>query len=165
MPDPAEDAEEAVAASPEELRRRRHQLKSKVMAEPQRLELREQLAAVYRTEGNLSQAGRWNYLAENADPRETNAFAKAFGDDPLEMMRALRWTGSEEDAETEVARERLRSLRKAARDRVGHQVSWDKPEPGVRPWVAILGCAGVLTILGLIVVGAISTSQWLAGLF
>lgn len=164
MTEPTDDADEAVSTGPEQLRRRRQSLKSKVMAEPQRLDLREQLAAVYRAEGNLSQAGRWNYLSQDTDPVETNAFAKAFHDDPLEIMRALRWTGSEDDASTEVARERLRSVRKAARDRVGHQVSWDKPEAGIRTPVMILGCAGVLLVLALVVVGAISTVRWLAGL-
>ena len=162
---PADDAGEAVSAGAEELRRRRHRLKSKVMAEPQRLDLREQLAAVYRAEGNVSQAGRWDYLSEKADPGETNAFAKAFRDDPVEIMRALRWTGSEDDAETEVARERLRAVRAAARDRVGRRVSWEKPDPQARTWVAVLGCAGVLLVLALVVVGAISTVRWLVDLF
>lgn len=156
-----DDGAEAVAASPEELRQRRHWLKSKVMADPQRLDLREQLAAAYRAEGNVSQAGRWNYLSENADPDETSAFAQAFQDDPVAIMRALRWTGSEDDAETEVARERLRAVRAAARDRVGHRVSWDKPDSDHASWWVTLGCAGLLVILGLVVVGAITTVRWL----
>lgn len=159
--DAADGAGAARLGSEEQLRRLRRRLRSAVLAEPQRLDLREQLAAVYRAEGNSAQAGRWDFLSPTADPRETRAFTRAFGDDPVEIMRALRWAGSEDDAETQVARERLREVRAAARDRAGRRISWEKPVPDDPTWPLVLGCAGVLVVLGLAVVGAISTVRWL----
>lgn len=154
-----------VPVSAEELPLQRQRLKSRVMAQPQRLDLREHLAAVYRLEGHLAQAGRWNYLSEDQDSQETRAFTRAFQNDPVEIMRALRWTGSEDDAETDVARERLAAVRAAAGDRVGRPVPWEKPDADERTWHWGLGCAGllVLVVLALVVVGAVSTVRWIAG--
>lgn len=145
----------------EELRRRRRWLKDKVRSAPRRLDLREELAAVYRAEGNASQAGRWDYLAEHIDPAELRAFARSCRDDPVEMMWALRWTGSEEDADTEVARERLRTLREQARHRTGRRVPWEKPDTDMS-WQLALGCFAVLLVLVLVVIGAITAVRWLA---
>ena len=160
MTEPADEAPFA-----DELRRRRHWLKQRVGDAPHDLDLRHELVAVYRAEGNISQAGRWDYLSESADPRETSAFAHAFQDDPIALMRALRWTGSEDDAATEVARERLRLLRERARDRVGHAVSWEDPEAGrFHGWGGTLGCLGVALLVVLVVVGAVTVVRWIASL-
>ena len=153
------------APSAEELRRRRHWLKQRVSDAPHDLDLRHELAAVYRAEGNLSQAGRWDYLSESADPRETSAFAHAFQDDPIALMRALRWIGSEDDAATEFARERLRLLRARARDRVGHAVSWEDPAAGrFGAWAGTLGCIAAVLLVVLVVVGVVTVVRWVASL-
>ncbi|WP_250444358.1 DUF6584 family protein [Actinotalea sp. C106] len=161
-PDDDDGADGADLTPAERLRRRRRWLKQKVDAEPQRLDLREELAAVYRAEGHVDQAGRWNYLSEDADPEESKAFARASQGDPVVMMRALRWTGSENDATTAVARERLGELRAAARGPLGRRPSWENPDPDSL-WPLVLGCAGVLIVLGFAVVGGIVTVRWLVG--
>lgn len=148
----------------ERLRRRRRALKNQVRSEPRRLDLREELAAAYRAEGNASQAGRWSYLAEQVDPDELRAFARSCRDDPVEMMRALRWTGSEEDADTEPARVRLRALRAQARTHTGRRVSWEQPDDHGPSWGLALGCLVVAVVLGLVVVGGVTTVRWLAQL-
>ena len=43
----------------------RARLRDLVLSAPQRLDLLERLAALYRLEGNRAQAGRWGYLAED----------------------------------------------------------------------------------------------------
>ncbi|MBO1752924.1 hypothetical protein J4G33_14015 [Actinotalea sp. BY-33] len=160
MSTPDDGADGADLTPAERLRRRRQWLKQKVDAEPQRLDLREELAAVYRAEGHADQAGRWNYLSEDAEPAESEAFVRASQSDPVVMMRALCWTGSENDAETAVARERLGELRAAARGPLGRRPSWENP---VRDslWPFALGCVGVLVVLGFAMVGAIVTVRWL----
>jgi hypothetical protein len=109
----------------EDLRAGRSQLavqrmRSLIGSFPQRLDFRERIAELYRAQGNLAQAGRWSYLAEVRDPREEEAFHKAFGRDPARMMRALAWRGSEDDAATTIAQELLRLLSgKGPRRRLG----------------------------------------------
>ncbi|GIG40807.1 DUF6584 family protein [Cellulomonas phragmiteti] len=146
----------------EELRRRRRRLKDRVRSAPWRLDLREELAAVYRAEGNASQAGRWSYLAEHVDPAELRAFARSCRDDPVEMMWALRWTGSEERAETELARERLLALRAQARARTGRSIPWEKPDATGMTWQLALGCFAVVLVLVLVVIGAVTAVRCLA---
>lgn len=146
------------------LRQRRRRLKDQVRSAPRRLDLREELAAAYRAEGNASQAGRWSYLAEHTDAAEIRAFARSCRDDPVEMMAALRWTGSEDDAGTAVAQERLRTLRVQAHARAGRSVSWEKPRDDGPPWALALGCLAVAVVLVLVGVGAVTTVRWLAGL-
>lgn len=148
----------------EALRERRRRLRDRVRSAPRRLDLREALAAVYRAEGNASQAGRWSYLADGADPDELRAFARSCQDDPVPMMRDLRWTGSEDDADTEVARERLRDLRAQAEARVGRPVAWETPPPDEEvPWEFALAVGVLVTVLALAVVGGVTVVRWLAG--
>ncbi len=52
---------------------------------------------------------------------------------------------------------------RSAEERVGRRVAWEKPEPRDRPWPLVPGCAGVLVVLALGVVGAVVTVRWLAG--
>lgn len=159
------DVDEPLPQDAEGLRERRRRLKDRVRSTPRRLDLREELAAAYRAEGNASQAGRWGYLAEHTDPVETRAFARSCQDDPVQMMRALRWTGSAEDAGTEVARERLRALRVQAHDATGRWVPWEEPGPDGLGWqLAAAGFVAVV-VLGLIVVGAVTVVRWVAGLW
>lgn len=153
------------ATDTDALRDRRRRLREQVRADPRRLDLRAELAAAYRAEGNASQAGRWDYLSEDADPGETAAFVRSCRHDPVEIMRALRWTGSEEDASTEVARERLRAVRTAARDVAGRRVTWEQPVRDDAMWPFVLGCAGVVLVLALAVVGGVATVGWLVERF
>ncbi|MCC2336006.1 DUF6584 family protein [Cellulomonas wangsupingiae] len=145
-----------------ELARRRRALKDRVTAQPQRLDLRAELAAVYRAEGNAAQAGRWGHLSPDVRPDETAAFVRAFGDDPVEIMRVLRWQGSEQDASTPLARERLRAVRKRAEASLGRTTTWE--DPGGTPpgrWEGVLVLLGVLAFLTVVVVGVGTIGAWL----
>lgn len=108
----------------------RQRLRGLVGALPQRLDLREQLAELYRADGDLAQAGRYSYLAEQRDPAEVAAFERAYQEDPVRMMKALGWRGPEADAATETARGRLRALRSRAEAQLGVPVDWEMPRHG-----------------------------------
>jgi hypothetical protein len=142
-------------------------LRSLVNSLPHRLDARERLAAVYRLEGNTVEAGRWSYLGEDRDPREDAAFERFFGNDPVRIMRALRWRASEEAATTDVARQRLLDVRGRAEAKAGKPLDWADPGGGeeIAPWWGILwtvGClATALALLALVVVGAWTVVGWI----
>lgn len=122
--------EDLAAGRPHLARQRLHGL---VGAFPQRLDLRERLAELYRLDGDLQQAGRWSYLARERDLAEVAAFERAFAGEPVRLMRALGWEGSEQDAADDVARERLREVRVRAEAAAGEPVPWRKPARPVPP--------------------------------
>jgi hypothetical protein len=86
----------------------KQRLHSLITAHPNDLDLRRQLADIYRQTGDLVEAGRWSYLDEGADPAETLAFEKAFPD-PASRRAALRWP-AEALPPTGWVRERLAGL-------------------------------------------------------
>ena len=96
----------------------RRRLRDALVTRPHRLDLRLRLAAVYRGLGDLPQAGRWGFLADEAPEEEVQAFRTACGDDAALMLEALAWgeddDGEEEDAEqvTATAWERIATLRR-----------------------------------------------------
>ena len=122
---------------------------------PTRLEVRERLAVIHRAEGDLAQAGRWNYLAENRVDAEDRAFEKAYRD-PFARMRALAWRGPE-TAAGESAAVRLRHVREEAQAKAGELVSWENPSPPPPSdrfgW--LIGVA-IAVVVGLMVIGAVS---------
>ncbi|MDQ4008211.1 MAG: hypothetical protein M3211_08990 [Actinomycetota bacterium] len=85
------------------------------------------MAETYRRTGDPVQAGRWAYATDAATDAEIAAFARGFRDDPVQMMRALRWSGSADDASSEAVRERLRGLERRAEELTGHEVAWEYP--------------------------------------
>ena len=103
----------------------RQRLRLLVRYEPRRLDLRERLAEMYRDEGDDAQAGRWSYLADDPDPDEVTAFHARYPD-PMQLMTALEWSGSDDDAPTAAARERLARVRSDAKLAVGRVVTWDE---------------------------------------
>jgi hypothetical protein len=68
----------------------KQRLHSLIAAHPTDLDLRRQLADVYRQTGDLVEAGRWSYLDEAADPFELLAFERAYPS-PASRRMALRW--------------------------------------------------------------------------
>jgi len=68
----------------------KQRLHSLIAAHPTDLDLRRQLAEVYRQTGDLAEAGRWSYLDETADPFELLAFERAYPS-PAGRRSALRW--------------------------------------------------------------------------
>ena len=139
----------------------RQRLKGLVGSLPQRLDLREQLAELYRNEGDRTQAGRWSYLAEVRDHGEIDAFERAHESDPIRMMRALGWRGPEERAATKTAQDRLRALRVRAEAGFGLPIEWDKqhnapqPPPGVGERIVEIGCVLVVLVLLVLVVSGV----------
>lgn len=138
----------------------RQRLRGLVGSLPLRLDLRERLADAYRREGDLAQAGRWSYLAQDRSPAEVAAFERAYGQDPVQMMRALAWPGLVQDAPTDAARERLQALASRAQARHGVPVDYRDPrapEPPT-PWWETAGLVGcgllALAVVVLVLVGA-----------
>jgi hypothetical protein len=137
----------------------RQRLRGLVGSLPQRLDLRERLAEMYRADGDAAQAGRWGYLGEQRSDGEAAAFEKAYAGDPVEMMRALGWRGPE-DAAGQTAQQRLQQLRARAEREVGGPVTWEAPRwPDLpkRWWqtaLLIAGCLVLLVVGGLVLVGA-----------
>lgn len=68
----------------------KQRLHSLIAAHPTDLDLRRQLADVYRQTGDLVEAGRWSYLDEAADPFELLAFERSYPS-PAGRRAALRW--------------------------------------------------------------------------
>lgn len=97
----------------------RRRLREALVARPHRLDLRVRLAAVYRDLGDLPQAGRWGFLADDAPDDEIAAFRTACGDDAALMLEALAW-GEDDEGEdgdslqvTASAWERIATLRRS----------------------------------------------------
>lgn len=129
-------------------------------AMPERLDVREALAAVHRARGDLAQAGRWSFLADERDPAELAAFERAFQGDAVRLMRALGWRGPESAAATDVARERLVALRERAEAEVGAPVDWAdprRPDPGWG-WADRVGLGAVVVVAALVVIGLVSAA-------
>jgi hypothetical protein len=128
----------------------RRRLREALVHRPHRLDLRQRMAEVYRTLGDLPQAGRWGFLADDAPQEEVQAFRTACGDDPAMMLEALAWgedeEGEEEDEEqvTATAWERIAELRHAASETRrsqghGHRAGADRPAPVPYPFTPPLG--------------------------
>lgn len=144
----------------------RTRLESLVRSLPHRLEARERLADVCRLEGDLVEAGRWSYLSEHADPAEVAAFERACGDNPVRIMRGLRWPGPDEEAATEHAQARLLDVRSRAEEKAGKKLDWtDRGRDVGGPWedaVLGVGCAlVVITLVALVVIGATTVVGWI----
>ena len=146
----------------------RTRLRGLVGCMPQRLELRERLAQVYRLEGDRAQAGRWAYLGEQRDPRETAAFDRAYHHDAVRVMWALGWRGPEQDASTQTARERLLEVRARAEQDAGSPQDWANPRRPEQPegWRRSLGEMGcllaVIALVGSVIVGVVTIIRWIA---
>jgi hypothetical protein len=125
----------------------RRRLREALVVRPHRLDLRQRMAEVYRTLGDLPQAGRWGFLSEDAPEEEVAAFRTACGDDAAMMLEALAWgeddEGSEDDEDqvTATAWERIAELRRsvaATRKQEGHHHHRNRyaaaPVPGAVPY-------------------------------
>lgn len=144
----------------------RTRLKSFVQSVPQSLDARERLADVCRLESDRVEAGRWSYLSERAEPEEVSAFERACGRDPVRIMRGLRWSGSEDEAATEFARERLRRVRTRAEAAAGKTLDWSARGRDVGgPWwddAFAVGCMLLgLILVTLMVIGAVTVIGWI----
>lgn len=134
----------------------RQRLRGLVGTYPTRLDLRALLAELYRADGDAAQAGRYDYLSDGADAAEVAAFEKAYGHDPIALMRALGWHADEADAPTGTARERLAALRARAEAKAGGPVNWRDPRVPDRdpPWY-VQAFVGVVFLAALFAVGLV----------
>ncbi|WP_448631048.1 DUF6584 family protein [Cellulomonas soli] len=144
----------------------RTRLTSLLQSRPRELEARDRLAELHRRGGDRVEAGRWSYLSDDRDPEEVAAFERACRRNPVRIMRALRWRGSEEAATTEVARTRLIEVRARAEAKAGRTLEWEDHRDGVgSPWwtdAFAVGClAGGLALVALVVIGAVTVVTWL----
>ena len=133
----------------------KQRLHSLITAHPTDLDLRRQLAGIYRHTGDLIEAGRWSYLEEGADPVEVLAFERAYPS-PAARRAALRWP-ADALAPTEWVRRKLAELPvpaaqtpAAPRLRMTFQLSW-----------ARLSAAAVLG--GLAIVGIYAIAERIVG--
>ncbi|MFD9741686.1 DUF6584 family protein [Umezawaea sp. NPDC059074] len=152
-------AEELTRGDLASVLRARQRLAGLVGTYPNRLDLRDKLAAVYRLLGNTVQAGRWSYLSEVRDDVELLAFEHAYKT-PVARLTALNWVGGESAADTDTARTRLMALHRAATEQIQDELVVAEKEPG-RSWVACALIAFGLAVLAvLIVTGAITVVQF-----
>ncbi|MET9225062.1 DUF6584 family protein [Lentzea sp. NPDC003310] len=130
---------------------------------PDRLDLRERLAEVYRVLGQPAQAGRWSYLAEERDPDELQAFERAYRRADTRLV-ALSWQGSFDEAPTETARTRLASLYSEARLELQHDLDATPNEE--TSWGAcLIVMAGGTFVLVCFLLGIVTLVQFLWKLF
>lgn len=158
-------AEEVTRGDLANVLRARQRVAGLVGTYPNRLDLRDRLAGIYRMLGEQAQAGRWSYLSEVRDEAEVAAFERAYRT-PAARLTALNWVGGEQSAATETARARLVALHAAATDQIRRELDVVKEEDA--SW---LSCALVslgLAVLALCVVtGAVTLVvhgyRWLTG--
>jgi hypothetical protein len=98
-------------------------LRTLTAIDPDDLEVRENLASVYRLTGNLVEAGRWSFLAAEVRPEEIAAFEHA-NPAPWLRLRLLRY--SDPHRLPPPARDRLLALAEQAR-RTGPPAIWTGP--------------------------------------
>ncbi|MGW6448825.1 DUF6584 family protein [Lentzea sp. NPDC055074] len=126
---------------------------------PDRLDLRERLAEVYRVLGQPAQAGRWTYLSEERDPDELEAFERAYRRADARLV-ALSWQGRVDEAPTETARSRLASLYQEARGEL--QRDLDATPNEETSWGAcLIVMAGVTFVLACFILGIVTLVQFL----
>jgi hypothetical protein len=91
---------------------------------PHNMEIRELLAEVYRSAGNLVEAGRWSFLTAGLDPAEQAAFERA-NPSPWLRLRLLHFSADPATLPPP-AQDRLRVLTVQA-ERIGPPPIWRGP--------------------------------------
>lgn len=99
-------------------------LRTLIAVVPDDLEIRETLASVYRLTGNVVEAGRWSFLADEVIPEEITAFERA-NPTPWLRLRMLRYSG-DPAALAPAARDRLVHLAELAKQ-TGPPAIWTGP--------------------------------------
>lgn len=107
-------------------------LRTYLANEPHNLKARELLASIYRQTGNLVEAGRWSFLAQEVHPAELAAFERA-NPSPWLRLRLLHFS-ADPAILPPAAQDRLRVLTIQA-ERRGPPAVWrgpvelDEPQP------------------------------------
>ncbi|MEJ2859074.1 MULTISPECIES: DUF6584 family protein [unclassified Saccharothrix] len=134
----------------------RQRLSGLVATYPDRLDLRERLAAVYRVLGDAAQAGRWSYLSEHRVEAEVAAFERAYRT-PQARLAALNWVGGEDTTET--ARVRLAALRSAVSEELRARLAVADDRDSSWP-ANVLVLLGLVVVLLCFVIGAVTVVVW-----
>jgi len=138
-------------------------LRAYLANDPNNLEVRRVLAAIYRQTGNLAEAGRWGFLTAEVTPAELVAFERA-NPSPFLRLRLLHFTADPRKLPP-AARDRLRVLEIQV-DRVGPPPDWvDEEQPARKPRRNTVPCLFVVIalaiFLALAAVGIYRVVTWL----
>lgn len=158
-------AEEVTRGDLANVLRARQRLAGLVGTYPNRLDIRDRLADIYRVLGETAQAGRWSYLSEVRDDLEVAAFERAYRT-PTARLTALNWSGGEQTASTATARARLVALHAAATAQVRDELAVAREDDA--SWLSCALVSVGLAVLALcFVTGAVTlvvyAYRWLNG--
>jgi hypothetical protein len=152
----------------------RDRLHGLIATYPNALTLRRRLGDVYVQLQYPAMAGRYWYLEEDRSPEMDAAcrvFEKACSDDPVQMLRALKFRGDFEAIADTFAGRTLLVLQIRAREEQGYTIELGRPGKEKDPhtsqqsrasgWL-VVGCfVVVLASLALMVVGLVTVIQWI----
>ncbi len=105
-------------------------LRTYLANDPDNLEVRRVLAAIYRRTGNLVEAGRWGFLTAEVTPAELTAFERA-NPSPFRRLRLLHYSADPHRLPP-AAQDRLHVLTLQA-ERVGPPPDWEREEEHAAP--------------------------------
>jgi len=151
----------------------RDRLHGLIATYPDALELRRRLGNVYGQLQYPAMAGRYWYLEEDRSPAMDAAccaFEESCGDDPVQMLLALKFRGDFEAIADTFAGRTLLALQDRARQERGCTIGFGKPgrekfqytsqQSTTSRWL-VVGCLfAVLASLALMVVGLVTVIQW-----
>jgi hypothetical protein len=156
-----------------DLGKARDRLHGLIATYPNALELRLKLGDVYWQLKYPAMAGRYWYLAEEKTPAMTEAcraFEKSCGNDPLQMLLALKFRGEFETIRDTSAGRSLLALQKQVNDqrrqrielgRRGREKYGESRFSGAGGKLLLAGCSvGALIALVLMVAGLVAIVQW-----
>jgi len=152
----------------------RDRLHGLIATYPDALALRRRLGNVYGQLQYPAMAGRYWYLeGDRSQEMEAacRAFEEACGDDPVQMLLALKFRGDVEAIADTFAGRTLLVLQERAREErdctIGfgkpgkEKVQYTSPQSTMSRWL-LAGCLlAVLASLGLMVVGLVTAIQWI----
>lgn len=144
----------------------RERLHGLIASYPYQLDLRERLAEVYWQLQYPAMAGRYWYLANDDLPHRRQACARfeaVCGQDPLQILQALKFRGSLEEVSDPYARQKLQELQQQVKMRYNQEFEFTRRgRPNYRTVpggfrygrLILAGCLIILVlILGLAVFG------------
>lgn len=152
----------------------RDRLHGLIATYPDALALRRRLGDVYAQLQHPAMAGRYWYLEEGRSPgmdAACRAFEQSCGDDPVQMLLALKFRGDVEAIADTFAGRTLLALQERAKAEQDCTIGFGKrgrdkyqyasQQTAMSKWL-LAGCLlGALASLGLMVVGLVSVIQWI----
>jgi hypothetical protein len=152
----------------------RDRLHGLIVTYPDDLTLREKLGDVYWRLQYPAMAGRYWYLEEEKSPdmvRACAAFVGACGNDPVQMLLALKFRGNVAAIRNTFAGRTLQALQERARQernctidfgrRGSEKYNYTRRYRSRGWWLLISSLVGALVALALMVVGLVTVLQWI----